>query len=241
MRIDRFESLRRERLTELNREPADRETLQARYGQVWDTAELTNSFEVVEFLAPFVLVRRRSDQQLGSMEFQNQPRFFFNFESDSRHIYRLDIDGPLFREQRRLLFKLADYARRGVPMPQLPQHAELLDGLLELTDSIADQAYDKYGIECLCAQQNERPEPNSPDGPDVSLPHSNAGQPGSTARLYVDVRYDRKITDDESLAIALDRLLETALSTPGILDDYANPEIGDFFVASDKRNLWQPT
>lgn len=158
MRIDRLESLRRLRLAEINREPADRESLQARYGEVWDTAELTDRFEVVEFLAPFVLVRRRLDQQLGSIEFQNQPRFFFNFVPDCQHDYRLDIEGPLFREQRQLLLHLTEHLKRGVPLPHEPNHAELLDGLLNLTDRIADQAHDRYGIDCLIAEQCEQPE-----------------------------------------------------------------------------------
>ncbi len=49
--------------------------------------------------------------------------------------------------------------------------------------------------------------------------------------LTIDVEYDPDITDDEGLAYALDRLMETALSTPGILDEYGNPRIGQFFIA----------
>ena len=48
--------------------------------------------------------------------------------------------------------------------------------------------------------------------------------------LTIDVEYDPDITDDESLAVALDRLMETALSTPDILDEYGNPRVGQFFV-----------
>jgi hypothetical protein len=33
------------------------------------------------------------------------------------------------------------------------------------------------------------------------------------------------------LAVALDRLLETALSTPGIMDEYGTLSFGEFFVA----------
>jgi hypothetical protein len=40
--------------------------------------------------------------------------------------------------------------------------------------------------------------------------------------LTIEVRYDPKLTDPEGLAAALDRLLETALSTPGILDEYGS-------------------
>lgn len=49
--------------------------------------------------------------------------------------------------------------------------------------------------------------------------------------LTIDIEYDPAATDDESLAYALDRLMETALSTPGILDEYGNPQIGQLFIA----------
>jgi hypothetical protein len=52
-----------------------------------------------------------------------------------------------------------------------------------------------------------------------------------TTRLWLEVEYDPKRTDPESLAVALDRLLETALSTPGILDDYGDPTISPFRLA----------
>jgi len=79
---DRTESIRRERLIEINTEPGSREALEARYGEVWDTVELSDEFVVEGFLAPFVVVRRKSDGQRGSVEFQHEPRFYFNFISD---------------------------------------------------------------------------------------------------------------------------------------------------------------
>jgi hypothetical protein len=48
--------------------------------------------------------------------------------------------------------------------------------------------------------------------------------------LTVEVEYDPAMTDPESLACAMDRLLETALSTPDIFDDYGNPKVGEFLV-----------
>lgn len=48
--------------------------------------------------------------------------------------------------------------------------------------------------------------------------------------LSITVRFDPNITDSESLASAADTLLETALSTPGILEDYGNPSFGEFEV-----------
>jgi hypothetical protein len=50
--------------------------------------------------------------------------------------------------------------------------------------------------------------------------------------LTVEVTYNRRFTDPEGLAVALDRLLETALSTTGILEEYGTPNFGEFFVAS---------
>lgn len=78
--IDETESIRRERMAEINAEPGSRADLEARYGQVWDTNQLRNDFEVVGFMAPLVVVKRKTDGQKGSLEFQGNPRFYFNFE-----------------------------------------------------------------------------------------------------------------------------------------------------------------
>jgi len=57
------------------------------------------------------------------------------------------------------------------------------------------------------------------------------------ARLTVEVDYDAEITDPESLATATDKLMKTACSTPGILDDYGNPIFGTFLVAGPSYSL----
>lgn len=46
--------------------------------------------------------------------------------------------------------------------------------------------------------------------------------------LTLTVEYDPKRTDAESVATALDRLLETVMSTPGILDEYGPIQVGEF-------------
>lgn len=51
-----------------------------------------------------------------------------------------------------------------------------------------------------------------------------------TAKFFVEVTYDPAVTDAESLAAALDMLLETALSTPELLDEYGNPSVGEFYA-----------
>jgi hypothetical protein len=48
----------------------------------WTTDELREEFEVVGFLAPFVVVVRKSDRVKGSMEFTHNPRVYFNFVPD---------------------------------------------------------------------------------------------------------------------------------------------------------------
>lgn len=79
---DPTESIRRKRVGEINGEPGSREALEGQYGRVWDTAELTAEFDVIGFAASLVVVRRKSDGMKGSLEFQHQPRFFFNFVVD---------------------------------------------------------------------------------------------------------------------------------------------------------------
>jgi hypothetical protein len=81
---DPTEAIRRERLAEINAEPGSREALEAQHGQVWDTQQLGQDFQVIGFLAPLVVVRRKADGVSGSLEFQHRPRFYFNFAADGR-------------------------------------------------------------------------------------------------------------------------------------------------------------
>jgi hypothetical protein len=82
MMSDATEPYRRQRIVEINAEPGSREALQAQHGQVWTTEELSRDFEPIGFMAPFVVVRRRCDGKAGSLEFQHNPRFYFNFVQD---------------------------------------------------------------------------------------------------------------------------------------------------------------
>jgi len=81
---DPTEDLRRQKVEEINSWQADRGVLGLRYGQVWDTQELQQDFEVQGFLAPFVVVKRKSDGVVGSLLFQHMPRFYFEFTPDKR-------------------------------------------------------------------------------------------------------------------------------------------------------------
>ena len=77
--MDPTENARREMVAEINADPGSREALEKKYGQVWDTQELTRDFEVKGFFAPVVTVIRKSDKMGGSLMFQHNPRFYFNF------------------------------------------------------------------------------------------------------------------------------------------------------------------
>jgi hypothetical protein len=79
---DPTESIRRERMAEINAEPGSREALEIQYGQVWDTAQIRQDFDVLGFMAPLVVVRRRSDGIRGSLEFQHHPRLYFNWQPE---------------------------------------------------------------------------------------------------------------------------------------------------------------
>jgi len=65
------------------------------------------------------------------------------------------IDGPTFRRQRQLLLRLAALAREGNAHKPSDADQELLDGLVNLTDVIADQAHDNHGIDCLLAATSQ--------------------------------------------------------------------------------------
>ena len=77
---DPTESIRREMVAEINAKMSPREAMEAEHGQCWDTSELQRDFEVTGFMAPFVVVRRKSDGQKGSMLFQHSPRFYYGFQ-----------------------------------------------------------------------------------------------------------------------------------------------------------------
>jgi hypothetical protein len=82
MKIDETEEIRRKRLAELNQAAAARDILEKQYGKVWDSAQIRVEFEIVGFMAPFVVVKVRATGEVGSLEFQHDPRFYFNYVAD---------------------------------------------------------------------------------------------------------------------------------------------------------------
>ena len=79
---DQTETIRRQQLAEINADPNGREALEAKHGQVWDTTQLQEDFDVLGFMAPYVVVARKSDGQKGSLMFQGSPRFYFGWSAD---------------------------------------------------------------------------------------------------------------------------------------------------------------
>tara|TARA_Y100001951_G_C11192915_1_gene212586 strand:+ start:341 stop:589 length:249 start_codon:yes stop_codon:yes gene_type:complete len=73
---------RQEAINRINERYGHREALEAIHGQVWDTQELQDDFSVRSFLAPFVLVDRKSDGEKGTLIFQHHPRFYYDFTSE---------------------------------------------------------------------------------------------------------------------------------------------------------------
>ena len=84
-----LEGLRRGIVAELNSQVqsddpvTERQRLEKVEGQVWDTQELSRDFEVLSFLAPFVVVIRKVDNVKGTLTFQHRPRFYFDFVEDT--------------------------------------------------------------------------------------------------------------------------------------------------------------
>jgi len=79
---DATENIRREMVQEINAGTSSRDVLEAEYGQVWDTQELAKDFEVTGFMAPYVVVKRKSDGAIGSLMFRHSQRYYFSFTSD---------------------------------------------------------------------------------------------------------------------------------------------------------------
>lgn len=77
--MDTTEDIRRQMIQEINTNPTNRADLEARYGRIWSTSELTQDFEIISFLSPFVFVNNKITGKQGSLCFQDLPRFYFDF------------------------------------------------------------------------------------------------------------------------------------------------------------------
>ena len=77
--IDPTEAARRDILPDM---PAELAARVAAGEQVWTTEQMQADFEAIGFMAPFIVVRRRSDGAQGSLQFAHRPRFYFGWQAD---------------------------------------------------------------------------------------------------------------------------------------------------------------
>ena len=88
MKQDKTEHIRRSMVNVINSSvlstdiDLERKRLSDLYPDVYDTSELSRSFEVIGFMAPFAVVQHRETGKKGSIEFQDRPRLYFNFQAD---------------------------------------------------------------------------------------------------------------------------------------------------------------
>ena len=55
-------------------------------------------------------------------------------------------------------------------------------------------------------------------------------------KLSIEVEFDGDQVDAASLASVADSLLQTALSTPGVLHAFGNPQFGKFVIEADESH-----
>lgn len=79
---DPTETVRRSLVQQINTNAGDRERLEAQHGQVWDTQQLQEDYEVLAFAAPLIVVRQRSTGRRGTLLFQHSPRLYWGFSPD---------------------------------------------------------------------------------------------------------------------------------------------------------------
>ncbi len=106
----------------------------------WDSADSLYSVETIEGSSDYVPADSPHSSSSG------RP---FEPGNQLDAAYTLRIDGELFRRQRELLLKMLDTVSRHKPYVPAANDVDLLEGTLALLDEIADQAHDRYGIECL--------------------------------------------------------------------------------------------
>lgn len=63
----------------------NRQQLEAKYGKVWTTSELQREFYVQGFSAGLCVVTQRDSQKFGSLSFQHDPRFYYDFVEHDIH------------------------------------------------------------------------------------------------------------------------------------------------------------
>lgn len=82
MKYDPTEVIRKEIETVLDTNTTMVVAVAEANGGAMTTAEMTALYDVLGFLSPFVVVRRKSDGKKGSLMFTHDPRRYFSFKED---------------------------------------------------------------------------------------------------------------------------------------------------------------
>lgn len=75
-----FDAMRRELLPKM---PAMLAEAIARGEPTWTPQQLKDDFEVMQFAAPLVVARRRTDGTVGTLYFTHYPRTYFGWQPDA--------------------------------------------------------------------------------------------------------------------------------------------------------------
>ena len=81
---DPTEGIRRELVETINSNSITKDALEKIYGKgnVFTTEDVRERFEVLGFMAPYVVVEEKKTGIKGSLMFQHSPRFYFGFQED---------------------------------------------------------------------------------------------------------------------------------------------------------------
>lgn len=60
--------------------PRSKTDLEREFGTVWDTQELAHEFVITSIIGNTVVVRRKLDDVVGTLTYQNVPRYYFGFK-----------------------------------------------------------------------------------------------------------------------------------------------------------------
>ena len=98
MNTDPTENIRREDQARINAEAAERAELVKQYGMVWSTDELREAFEVLGFMAPYVVVRSKYTGKKGRCSTSNGGEIPAHPHSGGGGGGQLSLPMPLLRD-----------------------------------------------------------------------------------------------------------------------------------------------
>ena len=71
--------MRRKKTRKIVLPPRTKADLEREFGRLWTTADLAAEFIVTAIIGTEVVVRRKADNVVGTLSYQNDPRFYFRF------------------------------------------------------------------------------------------------------------------------------------------------------------------